>query len=199
MDWKRIKNTGHIVVDGVSFNLSHLNDAKYLFTVEATEKYKKTKFEILTQYSSHCVSWGPSKNQEISFLEYGEDRRIVDDKGIHRCFCDTRYQLSQQLPSIFSNLIHKKCYFTGRDNWLIVEISSSSGDSQEYEIFFSVTKQSNKLLRIYVESAYVRGNENPGNRPKKFKHRDKVTAKVLLTKKLRCEPIRQPHNRRRRR
>jgi hypothetical protein len=199
MDWKRIKNTGCIVVGGVSYDLSHLNDVKYSFTVPATGKHSEITFEILTQYSSHCMSWGPSRNQEIDFLEQGEDRRIIDDKGIHRCFCDNRYKLSKQLPSIFSTLIDKKCYFTGHDNWLIIEISDSSGYRQEYEIFFSVTKQSNKLLRIYVESAYVRGNEYPGNRPKKFKRRDKVTAKVLLTKKLRCEPIRQPHNGRRRR
>ena len=104
--------------------------------------------------------------------------------------------LSHHLPGIFETFIDRLCLFTGHENWLTIEILDPSGKRQEYEVFFSVTKQSSGMLRIYVESAYVRELNNPGNRPVHLKRRDKVRAKVLLAKKLRGEPIRRPRNKR---
>lgn len=192
MDWGKIKAEGYMEVDGNRLNLSHLQDAKYRFDIPASRNYPKLSFSVLVQYSSHCVSWGPSHGQEIDFIVHGTERRIVDEKGIHRCFCDKRHRYSVNLPGIFKSLPERKCFFTGHSNWLTIEIIGSCGNPLEYEVFFSLTKQSRNLLRVYVESAYVRDPDSPGNRPVNFRHRDKVRAKVLLAKKLRGEPIRRP-------
>jgi hypothetical protein len=199
MDWDTIKSYGCKEVSGTKHDLSHLKDAKYHFTIEASGKYPAIAFSILVQYSSHCVTWGPKHGQEIDFTVHGEDRRIIDDKGVHRCFCETRHRLSFNLPAIFETLTERLCLFTGHENWLTIEILDPSGKRLEYEVFFSLTKQSNRMLRIYVESAYVRDPNNPGNRPVHLKRRDKVRAKVLLAKKLRGEPIRRPNSRKGRR
>lgn len=192
MDWNVVKNNGYKEVDGNRQDLTHLSDCIYNFTINATEKYPSTDIDVLVQYSSHCVSWGSEQNQEIDFSIHGEDRRVIDDKGNHRCFCDSRYELSKKLPEIFSSLLRYKCFFTGRENWLIIEIIDSFGNRDEYEIFFNLTRQGKKMLRLYVESAYVRDEHSEIRKPANFKHRDKIRASVLLMKKLRGDGVRRP-------
>jgi len=114
VQWNEIKKSGCIVVGGVTHNLTHLTDAKYQFTIEASGKHPEVTFEVLVQYSSHCVSWGPKEDQPIDFTVCGYDRRIFDDKRIARCFRETRHNLSQRLPEIFNTLLDRKCLFTGR-------------------------------------------------------------------------------------
>lgn len=181
-------------VDGRRHDLSHLQDSRHRFTVAASGRYPNISFSVLVQYSSHCVSWGPGHGRQIDFGTYGGEQRIVDEKGVHRCFSDKRYQHSLHLPGIFESLPERKCFFTGHSNWLTIEILGGCGNPLEYEVYFSLTRQSSRMLRIYVESAYVRDRDNPGNRPAHFRHRDKVRAKVLLIKKLRGESIRRPRH-----
>ena len=194
MNWEEIKAAGFKAIGGQSHDVTHLQDATYPFTIPATPQHPETSFETLVQYSSHCVSWGP-KGEAIDFDTHGHDRRVIDERGIHRCFCDRRYALSHNLPGIMSSLPDRACFFTSRDNWLTVEIMTPGGQREEYEVFFNVTRQSSNMLRIYVESAYVRDSEYAGLRPNKMEKRDKVRGKTLLTKKLRREPIRQPPRR----
>ncbi len=192
MDWNVVKTNGYIEVDGNRQDLTHLSDSIYNFTINATDKYPAKDIDVLVQYSSHCVSWGSKQNQKIVFSIHGEGRRIIDDKGNHRCFCDSRYILSKKLPEIFSSFPEYKCFFTGRENWLIIEILDPFGNRDEYEIFFNLTRQGNRMLRLYVESAYVRDERSEIRKPANFKHRDKIRASVLLVKKLRGEGIRKP-------
>jgi len=192
VDWKSIKIAGQKIIGETVYDLGHLQDAKYAFTIEATQKYPEVSFEVLVQYSSHCVSWGPKHGQIIDFSIHGEDRRIIDDKGIHRCFCEDRYGFSHALPDIFCTLPERHCLFTGRENWLTVDIGDRFGYSQEYEVYFNITRQSGRLLRIYVESAYVRTEGIAIQKPLHLKRRDRVRGKVLLAKKVRGEPVRRP-------
>ncbi|WP_369600456.1 hypothetical protein AAIA72_11460 [Hahella sp. SMD15-11] len=191
MDWKTIKEQGYMEIDGTRYDLSHLQDAWYDFVIEASGRYAELKGTLLVQYSSHCVSWGPKRGERIDFNIQGEQRRIIDDKGVHRCFCNRRYQLSAHLPHIFETFADRWCLFTGYENWLTIEVLGPAGEPQEYEVYFRVTKQSRSLLRIYVESAYVR-DKGYGDQKHTKHRRDKVRAKVLLAKKLRGEPVRRP-------
>lgn len=195
MDWESIKKQGYKEVNGTRNSLDHLQDARYQVVIEASNKHPELRCTLLVQYSSHCVSWGPKHGATIDFSTHGEQRRIIDDKGVHRCFCDIRYKLSHHLPGIFKTFPDRLCLFTGRDNWLTVEIINASGQCEKYEVFFSITRQSRRMLRIYVESAYIREAGYPENKPVNLKRRDKVRAKVLLAKKLRGEPIRRPRGR----
>ena len=183
-------------IDGDDYDLSHLQDSVYAFTIAATKGYLEINAEMLIQYSSHCVSTGPARGELFDFEALGYDRLILDDRGNERCFCKARYTWSKHLPDIIRSLPgDRKCYFTGHQNWLSIEILDSQGVSQVYEVFFNLTRQGNKHLRVYVESAYVRTAENNIRRPSSFRKEAKVRGKVLLAKKLRNQPISRPGHR----
>ncbi len=64
MDWQTIKKNGYKDINGQRLDLSHLQDAKYPVTIAASGKFPQIHFTLLVQYSSHCISWGPSKNKK---------------------------------------------------------------------------------------------------------------------------------------
>lgn len=191
MHWETIKTNGAISIDGEDRDLSHLSDIVYNFTIPAKDKLPEINLELLVQYGSHCVSWGPSFGQLIDFNNHGQDRRIIDEYNIHRCFCDERYSLSLNLPGVFGSFINRKCYFTGRENWMTIEVLTQDGDYQDYEIFFTITKQSKRYLRLYVESAYVRTVDGEVNKPSKFRKEQKIYSKTLLGKIIRGEKFKR--------
>lgn len=44
-----------------------------------------------------------------------------------------------------------------------------SGEEQEYEVYFKVSREKNGALRLYVESAYIRGTGYDSAQPRKRK------------------------------
>ena len=193
MNWRQLRNNGQIVVEGKSYDLSHLQDAQFAFTIAETAECPKIRASMLMQFGSHCVSIGPPMAKPFDFIRIGDDSKIIDGRGIERCFCPDRYSLSKNLPDIIRSLPEgRKCYFTGRDNWLTVELLGPGGVPQFYEVFFDVRRMSSNAVRIYVESSYVRTEDKKDNQPKGFRKRDKIGSKNLLIKTLRREPIRRP-------
>jgi len=85
---------------------------------------------------------------------------------------------------------------TGRGNFLTVETVDPAGERLEYEFFFRIHRRSGRLLRIYVESAYLRDAVRRDDSPAPLKHRRKMRGKVLLAKTLRRQPITSGHGRR---
>ena len=196
MEWRDIKQAGNSSIDGDDYDLSHLQDSVYAFTIAATAGCPELSGEMLIQYSSHCISIGPAHGDEFDFSVLGRDRLVLDDRGNERCFCPDRYTWSKNLPDIIRSLpSDRMCYFTGRENWLSIEILDPQGLSLVYEVFFNLTRQGNKFLRVYVESAYVRTAENEIRRPSDFRKEAKIRGKVLLAKKLRNQPISRPRRR----
>lgn len=200
MNWKEIKERGVITVSGKEYDLAHLNDVHYRFTVEATKDSPDISFGVQVLFSSHCVSWGAKNGTLIDFHVHGRDRRIYDHRGQERCFCEDRYELSKQLPDIFSRFLDYKCFFTGHGNWLLVEIVDDQGNKSEYEVYFDIKKGDGQQLVINVESAYIRNLSRKATQPNlaKLKLKDKVKAKVLAIKKLKGETIRAPRKSRQR-
>jgi len=191
--WPQVRNSGQISVEGVSYDLSHLQDEEFDFTIAETAECPEIKASILMQFGSHCVSVGPPMGNTFDFTRIGTDSKIIDGRGIERRFCPDRHNLSSRLPEIIKSLPEgRKCYFTGRDNWLTADILGPGGVHQFYEVFFDVRRMSSNSLRIYVESAYVRSEDRMSNQPRGFRKRDKIGSKNLLIKKLRREPIRRP-------
>lgn len=189
VNWGEIRNKGFITVAGNRYDLSHLQDRHYHFEIPGSGTKSTLRLTLLVQYSSHCVSWGPKHDQPIDFARQGEDRRIVDDKGVSRCFCASRFELSRHLPTVFAHFPERKCFFTGHSNWLTIELLGPDHKPVFYEVFFSLSRQSRSFLRAYVESAYVR---NIGFNRTRLKRDDKIRGKMLLAKKARGEPIRRP-------
>ena len=196
MEWRFIKRAGKKTIDGDDYDLSHLQDSVYAFTIAATKGYPEINAEMLIQYSSHCVSIGPARGERFDFEALGQDRLILDDRGNERCFCTARYTWSKRLPDIIRSLPGDRiCYFTGHQNWLSIEILDPQSVRQVYEVFFNLTRQGNKYLRVYVESAYVRTAENNIRRPSSFRKEAKARGSVLLAKKLRNQSVSRPGHR----
>ena len=196
MDWHLVREVGKKSVGGIEYDLSHLQDSVFGFTIAATNSHPEIKAEMLIQYSSHCISIGPPHGEQFDFAELGADRLVIDGRGNERCFCPERFEWSKHLPGVIRSLPGDRiCFFTGHENWLSFEILNSDGAIQIYEVFFNLTRQSRNFLRVYVESGYVRTAGDEVRRPHDFRHKSKVRGKVLLAKKLRNEPIVRPRGR----
>lgn len=198
MDWNLIKKAGCKSVGGIDYDLSHLKDFEVEFEIAATKKHSEITAKMLIQYSSHCVSVGPPRGKPFNFGELGEDHLVIDDRGNKRRFCSERYEWSKHLPDIIQSLPgDRRCFFTGRKNWLSIEILNSSEvpQTRKYEVFFNLRRKSSNFLRVYVESGYVRAADDEVHRPHDFRRRDKVRGKILLAKTLRKEPINRPKGR----
>jgi len=96
--WSDIKAREELVGGGTCYSLAHLRDAEYRFRIPASGRYPELEIIILVIFGSHCISWGPSRGEEIDFGAYGEDHRIIDERvstgastlsGM-RCLCTSR-------------------------------------------------------------------------------------------------------------
>lgn len=193
MEWRPIKRAGYKIVGGSKYDLAHLQDSTADFTIAATKGFDEINASMFIQYSSHCISVGPSHGGQFDFEALGEDWLVIDERGNERCFSPERFYWSRNLPEIIRSLPSDRlCFFTGHENWLSIEILDSQGKQQVYEVFFKLTRQSSNFLRVYVESAYVRAAESEIRRPSEFRRKAKIRGKVLLVKKLRNEPIMRP-------
>jgi hypothetical protein len=196
MEWHLIKEAGRKKVGAGDYDLTHLQDSTTEFTIAATPGYAEINASMLIQYSSHCISTGPAHGEHFDFAALGHDRLVIDERGNERCFSVERFHWSRSLPAIIRSLpTDRLCFFTGHENWLSIEILDPQGVQQVYEVFFNLTRQSSRFLRVYVESAYVRTEENEIRRPSDFQRKAKIRGKVLVAKKLRKEAIMWPRQR----
>jgi len=191
-EWREILARGYLDVEGIRFDVTHLRDAEYCFRIEATGRHPELRGVLVVGCGSHCISKGPKQEESLDFSIHGEDRRIIDENDVHRCFDETRYAHSLHLAAVFETFAERVCLFTGRRNWLTVEIIDDAEETQTYEIFFRIKRQSSHTLRIFVESAYVRDSHRSHTRPVPLTRRGKVSAKILMTKTLRGESIKRP-------
>lgn len=196
MDWREIRQAGSKTVRGKSYDLTHLRDSIFSFTIAANKAYTEINADMLIQYSCHCISIGPPHGERFDFMELGMDQLVIDDRGNERRFSPERYEWSKNLPDIIRSLpSDQMCFFTGRENLLTIEILDSTGVPHTYEVFFNLTRQSSRFVRVYVESGYVRTADDKFRRPSDFRRQAKIRGKVLLAKKLRNQPIRAPRRR----
>ncbi len=105
--------------------------------------------------------------------------------------------MSFLLPDIIASIANRRCFFTGRENFLTLELGSAmSGKTVgvHYEIYFNVRKGEGKnALRVFIESAYMR-DEEADNRPVNFKKADKIRAWKLFLNTVRSVSIKAARN-----
>ena len=112
---------------------------------------------------------------------------IVDGSGIKRRFCSDRYELSLRLRDVIKSLPDgKKCYFTGRANWITVEVLGAGKEQRFYDIYFKLKRKPSNFLFMYLESAFIR------DKGKNIAKRKTIGSKVLIGKTLRGESIGSP-------
>lgn len=192
-EWAALREAKCVAVDGVEYDLSHLDYTEIIVEIPATEGKPAVNFNLGVSYSAHCVSIGPKQGQGFDFAAIGEDKLIIDERGVHRCFDITRYEFSRILPDLLLTLEDRVCFFTGHENYLTIEAQMLGLKTDNpYEIYFSLRKESKGYLRMYVESAYLRDDDYMDRRPQNFKKREKVKGRVLLLNTLRGTPTKRP-------
>jgi hypothetical protein len=89
----------------------------------------------------------------------------------------------------------KKCLFTGKHNWLIVEIESNNSSSVPFHIYFTIrkNKRMENGLFIFIESAYRK--TKGGNIPHRRGRMDRTAFAMLARKTLAGESVRRPAGR----
>ncbi|QXH47072.1 hypothetical protein KSS93_03880 [Pseudomonas xanthosomatis] len=192
--WREHLAAGRIEAAGRSWCLQHLQAHTHGLLLPGVPVAIEATLHF--EYSSHCVSHGPPHGQALDFQAIGLDRLVIDSRGISRAFCPVRYGLSLQLPSIMSTLADRQCLFTGHSNWLTVEGNQFGfPEGTQYEVYFNMRRESTKVLKVHVESAYVRDPEHPSAGKGRFKRHEKIKGWLLMLKKLRNEPVRRPARR----
>lgn len=193
--WPDHQAARHIEIDGVCWLLDHLRDSTFQVDVPPANGQAGVLLTVNVEYSSHCVSRGPKKNQQIDFHVICTSRMVIDHRQVRREFKESRHELSFLLPGIINTLRDRKCFFTGRENFLTLELGRilpGYDENTKYEVYFNVRRDDKKnTLKLYVESAYVR-DDDADNEPMNFKKSDKMTAWKLLLKKARGEPVKGP-------
>lgn len=187
MDWNDLRKRGYIEVSGTRYDICHLRVFGFHFSIPAFGNKPEINGFMEVKFSCHCVSLGPKRNEVFDFEKIGKDQLIVDGSGFERRFCPERYEHSLQLRNIIRSLPEgRKCYFTGQENWIIVEVLGAGGTQQFYDIYFKLRRNSPNNLFMYLESAYIRYKN------KSVPKRKTMGSKVLLGKTLRGEPIVSP-------
>ena len=193
MKWQQLLQQGHVDIDGQRYELAHLLGGILSIEIPASGKHPAIKANIAVEYTSHCVSYGPIDGApQFDFAVLGPARRVLDHREIERVFCFDRHRWSLHLPGVIEQLERHTCYFTGRDNWMVMEVINDEGQRAEYEIFFRMRRGDEpNTLRLVVESAYVR-DPNRGGPGIPRNRRGRVRFVMMVAKTLRGEPLRDP-------
>ncbi|APO93313.1 hypothetical protein [Xanthomonas vesicatoria] len=187
---------GYIAIEGAQFSLTHLQPFNYQVAVQAPNQAPVT-VAVHVEFSSHCVSKGPPKNGPALVFRASHDDLVIDQRRIWRCFHPARYEASVLLPDILRTLDQRPCLFTNGDNFLTLELQQlipGYPPGVQYEVYFNVTTRGGGVVRIYVESAYVR-DEDADNDPYKFKKEDRIKGWRLLLNRATGKPVRRPPRR----
>lgn len=135
----------------------HLHPIMVDYEQPAKDGKPSKSYQVEVQFSSHCFTRGQKVGEitspDVCYREEGETR----------IFDTARYELSFGLPGIIRGLILKKCYHTGRSNFVTVEMLDRNGALVVYEVFFALYSLG-KALKLKVQSAYVRDQDHK-NRP----------------------------------
>jgi hypothetical protein len=191
MKWLQLLQQGHVDVDGSRYLLNHLLSNTFVVVLPATERHSRIEATVRVEYTSHCMSTGPKPGAALDFAQIGLDRRVFDHRGVARAVCFRRHRWSLNLPSVIQSIEHRKCCFSGRGNWFVVEDIDDERRRVEYEVFFQLRAVGARSLRLVIESAYVRDAGRDGVGVPKSRRRV-VRFRVMVAKELRGETVRSP-------
>ena len=167
---------------GERYDLEHLHPFDFEFVQAAQKDKSERRYKIRAGFSLHCFTRRQDDNEaEIFGLQYRDSRET-------RIFDFDRYKASKLLPAIIKNIGERRCFHTGHDNYLIIELADRTGERHEYNVFFTLSRATQKgWLNLFVQSAYLRDQEHQ-NRPKPKPIRFHVIAYNTAVGK----PIKEP-------
>jgi hypothetical protein len=164
------------------YDLSHLHPRTCRYTQPAKGNKPEHSYSVEIRFSLHCFTRGLKSGETLDrSLCYSDDRET-------RTFDFRRYELSKQLPAIFDTLAQRKCYHTGKSNFLTIEWVDDSGNFVEYEVFFVASRSFRKgVLNLFVQSAYIRDAKHSRLSPRK-----PIGLHFILFNVLHNRPIKPP-------
>jgi hypothetical protein len=130
--------------EGKSFSLNHLHPFRY--ELEITDGQT---VEIRVAFAMHCFTRGREANSHASQL-YKDEREV-------RTFCHERYVLSAGLPLIARELATRRCGFAKHENYVTIDVQTSTGKTGSYGVFFNVLRVKDAggpAVLLTVQSAY---------------------------------------------
>jgi hypothetical protein len=157
-------NLEPFILNGQTYDLSHLRAFPHTFPFAATAKDPARSFDVVVDFSVHCFTRAQEPDDPPD-LFYCFDR-----DGKARNFNLERWDLSRQLRNIIINHFPTlNPQFTNRDpykhnNFIVVPVVTRGGVQVEYEVFFKVFKAGKRLF-LEIESAYVRDPSWHNRRP----------------------------------
>lgn len=134
----------HFVYNGITYDLSHLNASKVVYTNPKTER----QYEFIVTYSFHCFAKDDNalSAAERSALLYIAPR---DSRPFHF----ERYEDSKQLPEIIRKLHQAYIFDAGYDGCATVQILNEAGILVHYKIIFKAFREKKKF-RLHISSAH---------------------------------------------
>lgn len=171
------------------YSLSHLNMFYTEFIQPKTATKAEKRYRCLIEFSSHCFTKSPNVHKGESLNDYPTSQHYITNKEI-RLFCLERYELSKKLPDILASLDKQKCFFTSADDkFLTISIQTQSGETKDYEIYFSLKKAKQCDVHIFINSAYLRSQDYQTSTPIR---RKPISLFVLLHNTLTNKRIKRP-------
>ena len=166
--------------ENIEYDLTHLHPFEIEFKQQASKDKPEKSYLFEVCFSLHCFTY-----KDLG----GTDKRLLySDARESRVFCFERYELSKNLPKIVRTIFERNCYHTGHSNYFTVEFINQQGETVEYQVYFSVSKSSQRkgLLNLYIQSAY------PNTRGKGHKDKKPIRFRVIAYNSLVGKQIKPP-------
>lgn len=138
---------GVFQLEGMTYDLSHLEFKTYEWGIELKNKVRKA-IKVDVFFSCHCFSRSPKEGEVYS------PAQVVMDHKKERLFDLTRYEQSLALPEIVASLPEHKVFHTGFHNLVRIAAANRLGVSTDYYVFLALSREG-KRMRMVVESAYT--------------------------------------------
>ena len=168
--------------EGRAYELSHLHPFRYPLLLPERPNQGAREVEIRVAFSAHTFTRG------CSIAESPDYHYSTGPRDLRR-FCPSRYELSKILPDVVRSLDRRKCFFTDRNNYFVVELPEALPSGFEYWIFFDVRGVAEPgAVLLFVQSAYAGDTrKSPYSR-----RREKVRFRMLVSKALEGRRSKRP-------
>lgn len=145
-----------------------MDEFEWEFVQQETENKPERRYKFIIEFGLHCFTRGLNKHHSEAMADIPPSLHYSDSRET-RIFCIDRHDLSYQLPDIAKSVDSMPCFNTGKGNFFVIKLTDYKGETNDYEVYFKVSKAGKGRLRLYVQSAYIRDSEHQSSQPKKKK------------------------------